>query len=209
MDGDGRGVLCFCFCFVVSSACLEIFFVCEEVAICKKKSWCQSHQRFSIDYISAILYSNKFRVKVNNIFFTHLSTLGSSWPWPLDPSACWARIRSEEPLPERLCEGVKAMCGLLYFNRLKCFCYVRNQSFKWSFGLGVSGFDERCRTQFVATKRGCGERRKLEIDVGGCWQIINVIEKWQLRQLGGRLIKNSLFDQPAATIIVSTGLGRL
>ena len=52
---------------------------------------------------------------------------------------------------------------------------------------------------------GCGERRKLEIDVGGCWQIINAIEKWQLRQLGGRLIKNSLFDQPAATIIVSTG----
>ena len=84
----------------------------------------------------------------------------------------------------------------------------------------VSGLGERCRTQFVATKRGCGERRKLEIDVGGCWQnmlvgvggcwqIINAIEKWQLRQLGGRLIKNSLFDQPAATIIVSTGLGRL
>ena len=71
----------------------------------------------------------------------------------------------------------------------------------------------------LCPKIGVGERRKLEIDVGGCWQnmlvgvggcwqIINAIEKWQLRQLGGRLIKNSLFDQPAATIIVNTGLGR-
>ena len=81
--GQGpRGVKCF---FL---ACRLICLLGNLVCIwrgCKKKSWRQSHQRFSIDYISAILYSNTIRVKVNNIFFTHLSTLGSSWPTAAGP----------------------------------------------------------------------------------------------------------------------------